>query len=272
MKWSLLYYHLLSLMEEYILVNFLSQNMTNTCLQSISPLFLSSLYHIQQEWKKQRSLFPCFRILTSVHLWVQLKINELNSKINTWVRCEFSFEGNWLFVDVCHFETDSWCHKQVWFNIDDIIRLGFCSFNAHSISPSCSFLSDYNEVETGFSWFHRFEQKLKFKRIVGMIKTFLWRVNDKEFINKMSKIIRYIFQFIRITIILLIILNSIQRNLYIFRCGCSTLSGQSGYNFTFVNLCDSFNRECPVYLLTDHNQYFAFIHFTWWWDKRKWNL
>ena len=76
-------------------------------------------------------------------------------------------------------------------------------------------------------------------------------------------VIGYIFQLEIILVILFVVINAIERYLDVFWCGCSAVRTQRTYNFTFIHLCNSSYGEGPVYLLTDHHQYFAFIHGAW---------
>ena len=48
----------------------------------------------------------------------------------------------------------------------------------------------------------------------------------------------------------------------ILRCGCPALSGKRSNKFSFIYFSDSFYWESPEDFLTNHHQYFAFIHTT----------
>jgi hypothetical protein len=93
-----------------------------------------------------------------------------------------------------------------------------------------------------------------------MVEAFLRTVDDQEFVDEMLIIGRHIFQLELIEVVLFIVLYAFKRDLDILGSGGSALCDQTGHYFSFVDLSNALNGECPEYLFTDHHQDFALIH------------
>ena len=214
-----------TLLEARILADYPWQSKTSTCQPSLSPPYHVFICRIPLEWRTRRSLYLCCHILPSGPLWARLRIRELNRIINTWVRRELGLESSYGFISVGHLEVDGRGHQQIRLNIYDIVRLWLSSLNCHPVAPSSAFLSHNNKVKGSFSRFHRLEEELKLKSIVGMIEALLGTIHNEEFINERSIIIGNILKLIWVDIILLEVFDPFKCNLNIFRCRCSALSG-----------------------------------------------
>lgn len=83
---------------------------------------------------------------------------------------------------------------------------------------------------------------------------------------------RHIFQFELIEIVLFVVLYAFKRDLNILRSGGPALSNQIGHYFSFIDLSNTLNRECPEDFFTNHHQNFALIHAACIGNEREGNL